>query len=169
MLNNKLLFWTELYRLSPASVERCACVWQFNGARRALRRILAEQNERLIESMPELPAADAASGLMDADELMRQLDVKYRDSRRRTWVALVIVGAILTFQPWLALGWFAMVILIGGLMLCALEYSPKTGEGFVALVLRMRKEVKQAPSRRCPRHRLPPPMQPWPAEPIGGR
>ena len=142
MLKNKLLFWTELYRLSPKSVERCACVWQFNGARRALRRILAEQNEQLIESMPELPAADAAAGLIDADELMRQLDVKYRASRRRTWVALVVAGAILTFQPWLSIGWFAMVILTAGLMLCALEFSPKTGEGFVALVLRLRKNSK---------------------------
>ncbi len=140
MLNNKLLFWTELYRLSLASVERCACVWQFNGARRALRRILAEQNERLIESMPELPPADTA--LIDREELMHQLDAKYRDSRRRTWVTLVIAGAILTFQPWLSIGWFAMVILVAGLMLCALEFWPKTREGFVALVLRMRKESK---------------------------
>lgn len=137
---NKMLFWTELYRLSPKSVERCACVWQFNAARRALRRVLAEQNERLLESMPELPPLDAA--LIDAEELMRQLDAKYCDSRRRTWVTLVIVSAVLTFQPWLSVGWFSMVILIAGLMLCALEFSPKTGEGFVAVVLRMRKEIK---------------------------
>ena len=142
MRNNKLIFWTELYRLSPKSVERCACVWQFNGARRALRRALAEHNERLLESMPELPAADAAAGLVDADELMRQLDAKYRVPRRRTWVSLVTAGAILTFQPWLPIGWFPSVILIAGLMLCALEFSPKTGDGFVALVLRLRKESK---------------------------
>lgn len=135
-----LWFWTELYRLSPKSVERCACVWQFNGARNALRRTLAEQHERLAQSMPEPAPADPA--LADEDEPMRQLDATYRVSRRRTWLALLTTGAFLTFQPWLDIGWFAMVVLIAGLMLCALEFSPKTGEGFVALVMRLRKDSK---------------------------
>ena len=131
-------FWTELYRLSPRSVEACAAVWQMKGARVALREIYLEAFQEMEES--GMVQEDLA--LIHPDVLLAAVDLKYKKQRRWAWASLLAVGAVLTFQPWFEIRWFTSVILIAGMMLCVLEFVPNSGQGFVAMLMRYRKAKK---------------------------
>ena len=131
-------FWSELYRLSPRSVEACAAVWQMKGARKALREIYLEA----FHEMEEAGMVQEDLALIHPNLLLADVDLKYKKQRRWAWAGLLAVGAVLTFQPWFEISWFASVILIAGVMLCVLEFVPSSGQGFVAMTLRYRKTKK---------------------------
>ena len=137
MLNFNWL-WTELYRLNRLPVERCAGVLQIKGARKALRSIYQEA----FDSLQETGAPPEALARIEPDRLLAQNDDLYKTARRVAWSTLLAVGTALTVQPWFEFRWFGMVIMMAGLMLCVLEFSPNSGVGFVAMVLRYRKSAK---------------------------
>ena len=116
-------FWFELNRLSPRSVEACAAVWQMKNARVALKEIYLGAFQEMGES--GMVQEDLAQILPDV--MLAAVDLKYKKQRRWAWDGLLAVGAVLTFQPWFKIRWFASVILIAGMMLCVLESYPIRG------------------------------------------
>ena len=133
-------FWGELYRLTPQSVERCACVAQLTSARRLLQSVYQER----LDLATKDGASDEDLEAMAVDLKMQELDEKHKVARRWLWASLLLVGLVLTIQPWYPIRWFATVILAAGLMLCGLEFSPRKGQGFAELVLRIRSSKNQA-------------------------
>ena len=131
-------FWAELYRLTPETVERCACVAQLTTARRLVENNFQETYDKAVL---------AGDGEIDCEHLspdvmMAQLDEKHKVPRRWLWASLVLVGFALTVQPWYSVSWFSLVMLVAGAMLCALEFSPRKGQGFIDLVRRIRSARK---------------------------
>lgn len=126
-------FWAELHRLSPRTICYFAAVWQLRGARACLHEAFELQYEQgIAEGQSEEAMTD-----LSPQSRMAALDHEYRRQRRMVWVSLLGIGAVLTFQPWLDVQWFSSVILLAGIMLCALEFSPRAEPGFVALVHRV--------------------------------
>ena len=53
---------------------------------------------------------------------------------------LLLSGLLLTLQPWLALNFFSLPLLMAGVMLLGLEFSPRNGQGFMGMATRFKDE-----------------------------
>ena len=135
-------FWRELYRISPVAVERSACVWMLNGAR---NQIQLELSARVADEIAaatideELRALESQNIPEKVHEIMAYLDTLHQHERRIVLSVLLISGFLLTIQPWLALNFFSLPLMLAGGMLLGLEFSPRTGIGIIGMVKRFKK------------------------------
>lgn len=74
-------FWSELYRLSPRSVEACAAVWQMKGPRVALTEVYLEA----FQEMEEAGMVQEDLALIHPDVMLAKVDMKYKKQRRWAW------------------------------------------------------------------------------------
>ena len=144
-MRKSTFFWRELYRMVPETVERCACVWMLNGARAQMRHVFTEKmelemqqagSERVVLGDDEEPLdVTIAKGVED---IMAHLDTTHQDERRVVLGVLLASGFLLTAQPWLSLNFFSLPLLVAGVMLLGLEFSPRTGAGIVGMAKRFK-------------------------------
>ena len=133
--------WRELYNFSPVSVQRCACIWMFTGARTQIRAVAIEamtQELRKSDDLKADPVAFEVTANEVADEILAELDDIHQQSRRIVFTSLLASGLVLTLQPWLALNFFSLPLLAAGAMLLGLEFSPRTGSGLAGLAKRFK-------------------------------
>ena len=138
-------FWRELYRISPFAVERSACVWMLNGARNQIQLELSAKIEAEIAEATnddELRALEAQIIPEKVQEIMAYLDTLHQHERRIVLSVLLISGLLLTVQPWLALNFFSLPLMLAGAMLLGLEFSPRTGIGIIGMVKRFKENSK---------------------------
>jgi hypothetical protein len=134
-------FWRELYRISPVAVERSACVWMLNGAR---NQIQLELKAKIEAAIADAANGDASQVLeaeiipVNVEEIMAHLDATHQHERRIVLSVLLISGLVLTIQPWLALNFFSLPLMLAGGMLLGLEFSPRTGLGIIGMVKRFK-------------------------------
>ena len=72
------------------------------------------------------------------EDIMAHLDETHQDERRIVLGVLMASGFLLTAQPWLSLNFFSLPLLLAGVMLLGLEFSPRTGAGIVGMARRFR-------------------------------
>ena len=140
-MRKSTFIWRELYNYSPVSVQRCACIWMFTGAREQIRTVAIEAMTRELNKSDELKADPAAldnTANQVADEILSELDDTHQQSRRIVFTSLLASGLVLTLQPWLALNFFSLPLLAAGAMLLGLEFSPRTGSGLAGLAKRFK-------------------------------
>ena len=129
-MRKSTFFWRELYRMAPETVERCAGVWMLNGARAQIRQVFTEKMElemRQTASQGGIPvdvAGDDEEPLevtiaKGVDDIMAHLDATRQEERR-----------------------IVLCVLLAGAMLLGLEFSPRTGVGFVGMAKRFKQGFK---------------------------
>ena len=140
-MRKSTFIWRELYNFSPVSVQRCACIWMFTGARTQIRAVAIEAMMQELNKSDEFkkdPVALDNTANQIADEILSELDDTHQHSRRIVFTSLLASGLVLTLQPWLALNFFSLPLLAAGAMLLGLEFSPRTGSGLAGLAKRFK-------------------------------
>ena len=113
-----------------------------NGARNQIEFDLTAKTEAEIAaatSDEELRALEAESIPEKVKEIIAYLDKLHQRERRIVLSVLLISGLVLTVQPWLALNFFSLPLMLAGGMLLGLEFSPRTGIGIIGMVKRFKK------------------------------
>ena len=123
------------------TVQRCACIWMFTGARTQIRAVALAAMTLELGKSPDLkadPVALEATVNEAAEEILSELDDAHQHSRRIVFTSLLASGLVLTLQPWLSLNFFSLPLLAAGAMLLGLEFSPRTGSGMAGLAKRFK-------------------------------
>lgn len=133
-------FWAEVYQVRPKTVEKCAAVLQIVGARNVLKDIYQKNYDTMaLEGLSEESLAHIAP-----ERRMADLDYSCRVPRRRLYLSLLVISAMLTFQPWWSIAWFSSVILVAVSILCVVEFFTNIGDGFAAMIRRIHAARKSA-------------------------